>query len=64
VPATVTVGGVGSRRRRRHRFRETEVEHLHDPARRDHDVRGLQVAMDDAALVRDFERLRDLLRDR
>ena len=28
------------------------------------DVRGLQIAMDDALLVRGFERFRDLLRDR
>ena len=28
------------------------------------DVRGLQIAMDDPLLVRRFERLRDLLRDR
>ena len=46
------------------RLRETEVEHLHPPMRRDADVAGLQVTMDDAALVRFLERFRDLFRDR
>ena len=34
------------------------------PSGRDLDVRGLQIAVDDALLVRRFQRLRDLLRDR
>ena len=46
----------------RERFRETEVEHLDLTATRDHDVRGLQVPMHDAFLVRGFERSRDLQR--
>ena len=44
-------------------LRESEVEDLHDAVRRDHDVRGLQIAMDDAAFVRGFERGGDLSRD-
>ena len=56
---------IGTRAGRRvHRFREPEVEHLHRAVRADFDVRRLQVAMDDALLVRGFEGLRDLLRDR
>ena len=47
-----------------HRFRQPEVEHLHRAVGADLDVRGLQIAMDDALLVRGFERLGDLLRDR
>ena len=46
------------------RFGETEVEHLHRAVGADFDVRGLQIAMDDALLVRGFERVGDLLRDR
>ena len=42
---------------------EPEVQHLHQAARADHDVAGLQVAMDDAALVRRLERLRHLHAD-
>ena len=42
-------------------FRQTEVEDLHRAVRRDADVRRLQIAMDDAALVRRLERRRDLL---
>ena len=34
------------------------------PARRNFDVRRLQVAMDDAFLVRGFERVANLTRDR
>ena len=45
-------------------FREPEVEHLHDAVRRERDVRRLQIAVDDAALVRRIERVRDLPRDR
>ena len=46
------------------RFGETEVEHLHGAVGADLDVRRLQVAMDDALLVRGFERVGDLSRDR
>ena len=42
---------------------ETEVEHLDLPVRRHLDVRRLEVAVDDALLVRLLERLGDLLRD-
>ena len=45
-------------------LRQTEVEHLDRAVGRDLDVRGLQVAMDDALLVRGFEGLGDLTRDR
>ena len=51
-------------RRRLHRFRQAEVEHLHRAVGADLDVGGLQIAVDDPLLVRRFERLRDLLRDR
>ena len=46
------------------RLRQAEVQHLHRAVRPDLDVGGLQVAVDDALLVRGFERLGDLLRDR
>ena len=49
--------------RRLHRLRQAEVQHLHRAVRSHLDVRRLQVAMDDALLVRRFERLGDLLRD-
>ncbi len=61
-----------NRRRHRERWRrglglqhlgQTEVEDLHFPARCELDVRGLQVAMDDALLVRGFEPLGDLRRN-
>ena len=38
-------------------FRQPEIEHLDDAVRRDLHVRRLQVAMDDALLVRRFERV-------
>ena len=47
-----------------HRFREAEVEHLHRAVGAHLDVRGLEIAMDDALLVRRFERFGDLPRDR
>ena len=50
--------------RRIHRFGQPEVEHLHRAVGADLDVRGLEIAMDDALLVRGFQRLGDLLRDR
>ena len=46
------------------RLRQAEVEHLHRAVGADLDVRRLEIAMDDALLVRRFERLGDLLRDR
>ena len=42
---------------------ETEVENLHGSVRRNLDVRGLQVAVDDPLFMRDFEGLGDLPRD-
>ena len=47
-----------------HRLGEAEVEHLHAAVGADLHVRGLQIAMDDALLVRGFERVGDLPRDR
>ncbi len=44
-------------------LRETEVEHFHDTVARDHDVRGLQITVDDALVVRGLERLGDLQAD-
>ena len=46
--------------RRLQRLREAEVQHLHRAIGAQLDVRGLQIAMDDALLVRGFERLRNL----
>ena len=46
------------------RFRQPEVEHLHGPVASQLDVRGFEIAVDDALLVRRFEGLGDLLRDR
>ncbi len=43
--------------------REPEVEKL-NPRRREHDVAGLDVAMDDLMLVREAERIGQLRRDR
>ena len=42
---------------------ESEVQHLDDPIRRDLDVRGFQIAMDDPLLVCRFEGFGDLARD-
>ena len=47
----------------RQRLREPEVQHLHGPVRAQLDVRRLEIAMDDALLVRGFKRVRDLFRD-
>ena len=44
-------------------FRQPEVENLHVPVAQQHDVLGLQIAMDDAAIVRGGETARDLHRD-
>ena len=49
---------------RRDRLRQAEVQHLDRAVRPHFDIRGLQVAMDDALLVRGFECIGDLLRDR
>ena len=46
------------------RLREPEIQHLHSPVRAQFDVRGLEIAMDDALLVRGFKSFRDLFRDR
>ena len=46
-----------------HALAESEIEHLHHALRRDFDVGGLQIAMDDAFFVRGFQRFRDLSRD-
>ena len=64
----------GERRRHRQRrpsrglgirhLRQTEVEDFDLAARRDLDVRGLQVTMDDVLVVSGVERVGDLLRDR
>lgn len=52
-----------SRARRIHGLGKTEVEHFHRAVRPDLDVRRFQIAVDDAALVRGFERVGDLPRD-
>jgi hypothetical protein len=44
-------------------FRESEIEDLDRAIRSELDIRGLQIAMDNAPLVRRFERFGDLLRD-
>ena len=67
VARTVSVGGLHrvrlARLDRVHRLCETEVQHLHGAVRTDLDVRGLEIAMDDAELVGGFERIDDLSRD-
>jgi len=45
------------------RFRQTEVQHFHAAVGAHLDVCGLEVAMDDAELVRGFESVNDLARD-
>ena len=63
----MTVGDASRRRFRPRssleRLREPEVEHLDRAVGPDLDVGRLQIAMDDALLVRGFERLGDLPRD-
>ena len=44
---------------RRQRLRETEIEKL-DPRLGDHDIVGLEIAMDDAAAMGFIERVGDL----
>jgi hypothetical protein len=46
------------------RLREPEVQHLHGTVRTQLDVRGLEVAMNDALLVRGLKSFRDLFCDR
>jgi hypothetical protein len=48
----------------RSKLGETKVQDLHDARERDHDIRRLEVAVDDPLLVRRFERDDDLSRDR
>ena len=48
----------------RERLRQAKIQHLHRAIVANLDVRGLEIAMDDAALVRELERLGDLARDR
>ena len=73
IAGEVIVGGASSRVRGLTVLRvlrswsalcESEVEHLHRAVGAHLDVRGLEIAMDDALLVRRFERFRDLSRDR
>ena len=45
-------------------LRQAEVEHLHDAVRRDLDIRGLQVTVDDPFFVCGLECVDDLPRDR
>jgi hypothetical protein len=45
-------------------LRQAEIEDLDGSVGADLDVRGLEIAMDDATLVRRIERVRDLRRDR
>ena len=47
-----------------HRLRQTEVQHLHRAVGADFDIGWLEVAVNDALLVRGFEGLGDLARDR
>ena len=71
TPARVIAGVVivgdcdafGASLGRFHRLRQPEVEHLYRAVGSHLDVGGLEVAMDDALLMRRFQRLRDLLRD-
>ena len=57
-------GQIGTRRVARHRFCEPEVQYLDRPVVADFDVRWFEIAVDDALLMRGFERLRDLAGDR
>ena len=57
VATAVIVASVGAQL---DQFRQPEVEHLRAAVARDHDVGGLDVAMDDAARVRRRERAGDL----
>ena len=46
------------------RLREAEVQHLHDAARGDFDIRRFEIPVHDPFLVRGVERIGDLTRDR
>ena len=67
VAAMLRVGDCEHRRRRRvfgrQRLRQAEVENLDGAVVREHDIRGLEVAVHDAVLVRCLERVGDLPRD-
>jgi hypothetical protein len=54
---------VGSGFSRTYRLREAKVEHLHRAIRPQFDIGRLQVAVNDAAFMRRFQRLGDLSRD-
>ena len=54
-------GGAGFSRPSK--LRQPEIQYLHDAVGRDLDVRGFEIAMDDALLMRRLQRLGDLLRD-
>ena len=56
--------GRAARASRIERLREPEVQHLDRAVGPHLDVRRLQIAMDDAVLVRRLERIGDLPRDR
>ncbi len=43
---------------------QTKIEHLHGSIRTKFDVRGFEIAMNDAVIVRGLKRFRDLPRDR
>ena len=67
IAGVVIVGDCVTVRRaadRLHALSPGRSQHLHRAVRPHLDVRGLQIAMDDPLLVRRFERLGDLLRDR
>jgi hypothetical protein len=53
-------GGLVGRRQVLDALREAEVHHLHVPVRGQHDVGGLQIAMEEPALVRFLQRFGDL----
>ena len=66
VAFPVTVGDlrqIGAGRVAGGRLGQAEVEDLHDAVGLNHDVAGLEVAMDDALFVRRVQRVGDLTRD-
>ena len=64
VGDTVSPRTAGTARRPSSELGEPEVENFDFALWRDLDVRGLEIAMDDAAIVRGFERVDDLPRNR
>ena len=64
MPGDVSAGRVDGAVRRIGELREAEVEHLDCAVGPQLDVGRFEVAVDDAVLVRRFERLGDLPRDR